>query len=130
MVEKYSLGIDPIPHHAWNHSRQRKLTCASRGDLLLPAYDAILSEPYHFSEIAVTPNNQDLRIYQHDKGANDWILFDTLTKHDLRITGIDWAPKTNRIVTCSEVSSFRRILFVIFRRHNLSFSHNSVSLVE
>merc|ERR1712158_346817 len=22
-------------------------------------------------------------------------------QHDLRVTGIDWAPKTNRIVTCS-----------------------------
>ena len=64
---------------------------------------------YRFSEIAVTPNNQDLRIYQHDKGVNDWVLLDTLTKHDLRITGIDWAPKTNRIVTCSEVSSSPRI---------------------
>ncbi len=25
----------------------------------------------------------------------------TLDQHDLRVTGIDWAPKTNRIVTCS-----------------------------
>ena len=24
-----------------------------------------------------------------------------LDQHDLRVTGIDWAPKTNRIVTCS-----------------------------
>lgn len=59
-------------------------------------------------EIAVAPNNQDLRIYHLDKGATDWTLIDTLTKHDLRITGIDWAPKTNRIVTCSEVRLFSK----------------------
>ncbi|KAK7593029.1 hypothetical protein V9T40_007781 [Parthenolecanium corni] len=75
MVEKYSFGIDPIPHHAWNKDRQ---------------------------QIAVTPNNQEIRIYQLDKSANDWTLLDTLNKHDLRVTGIDWAPRTNRIVTCSE----------------------------
>ena len=24
-----------------------------------------------------------------------------LDQHDIRVTGIDWAPNTNRIVTCS-----------------------------
>lgn len=51
----------------------------------------------------MTPNNQEIRVYQYDKQANDWTLRNTLNKHDLRVTGIDWAPKTNRIVTCSEV---------------------------
>lgn len=31
----------------------------------------------------------------------DWTLVDILKKHDLRVMGIDWAPNTNRIVTCS-----------------------------
>jgi WD40 repeat protein len=30
-----------------------------------------------------------------------WEVTATLDQHDLRVTGIDWAPKTNRIVTCS-----------------------------
>ena len=29
---------------------------------------------------------------------------DVLQQYDLRVTGIDWAPKTNRIVTCAAVS--------------------------
>lgn len=57
------------------------------------------------SEIAVSPNNQEIRIYQHERSSNDWTRLDTLNKHDLRVTGIDWAPKTNRIVTCSEVGA-------------------------
>lgn len=28
-------------------------------------------------------------------------MTDTLNQHDLRVTGIDWAPNTNRIVTCA-----------------------------
>ncbi|XP_065223967.1 actin-related protein 2/3 complex subunit 1A-A isoform X1 [Planococcus citri] len=75
MVEKYSFGIEPLPHHAWNATKQ---------------------------QVAVAPNNQEIRIYQHDKSSNDWAQLDTLNRHDLKVTGVDWAPKTNRIVTCSE----------------------------
>lgn len=98
MVEKYSFGIDPIPHHAWNKDRQRKSPTLSFPHLL-----SIYLQEISIAEIAVTPNNQEIRIYQLDKSANDWTLLDTLNKHDLRVTGIDWAPRTNRIVTCSEV---------------------------
>lgn len=31
----------------------------------------------------------------------EWRLEDILNQHDLRVTGIDWAPKTNRLVTCA-----------------------------
>lgn len=39
-----------------------------------------------------------MHIYKRD-GA-DWKLLDVLKQHDLRVMGIDWAPNTNRIVTC------------------------------
>lgn len=32
---------------------------------------------------------------------SSWKEIHTLTEHDLPVTGIDWAPNTNRIVTCS-----------------------------
>ena len=32
-------------------------------------------------------------------------MTDTLTEHVQRITSIDWAPNTNRIVTCGAVSN-------------------------
>lgn len=39
-----------------------------------------------------------MHIYKREGG--DWKLLDVLKQHDLRIMGIDWAPNTNRIVTC------------------------------
>jgi hypothetical protein len=57
---------------------------------------------YIFPEVALSPNNHEVHIYQ--RADNDWKLVDVLNQHDLRVTGIDWAPKTNRIVTCAVVS--------------------------
>lgn len=54
-------------------------------------------------EIALSPNNHEVHIYQ--RNGNEWILLDVLNQHDLRVTGIDWAPNSNRIVTCSAVGS-------------------------
>jgi actin related protein 2/3 complex subunit 1A/1B len=42
-----------------------------------------------------------LKIYRAGGLAGKWEETATLDQHDLRVTGIDWAPKTNRIVTCS-----------------------------
>lgn len=42
-----------------------------------------------------------MHIFKRDAAAPDgWRLLDVLIQHDLRIMGIDWAPNTNRIVTC------------------------------
>nr|CAD7201901.1 unnamed protein product [Timema douglasi] len=49
--------------------------------------------------VALSPNNHEVHIYQ--RSDNDWKLLDVLNQHDLRVTSIDWAPKTNRIVTCA-----------------------------
>lgn len=74
MTEKFFFGgnVSPITCHAWNADR---------------------------SQIAISPNNNEVHIYQRD--GSDWKLMDVLNQHDLRVMGIDWAPKTNRIVTCS-----------------------------
>lgn len=40
-----------------------------------------------------------MHIYKRTPG--DWQLLDILNQHDLRVTGIDWAPNTNRIVSCA-----------------------------
>lgn len=52
-------------------------------------------------EIAISPNSPEVHIYK--RTTNDWVLVDVLKQHDLRVTGIDWAAKTNRIVTCAAV---------------------------
>ena len=74
MTEKFFFGgsVSPITCHAWNKDR---------------------------SQIAISPNNNEVHIYQRE--GNDWKLMDILNQHDLKVMGIDWAPNTNRIVTCS-----------------------------
>lgn len=54
------------------------------------------------TEIAVSPNNHEVQIHQFSGGK--WNLTDTLSEHGQRVTGIDWAPNSNRIVTCGAVS--------------------------
>lgn len=54
---------------------------------------------YHFTEIALSPNNNEVHIYE--KEGCEWKQTNNLVEHDLRVMGIDWAPNTNRIVTCS-----------------------------
>jgi len=46
-------------------------------------------------------NNNQVNLYKESDKPGKWEVISTLKKHDLRVTGIDWAPKTNRIVTCS-----------------------------
>ena len=57
--------------------------------------------PLLFLELALSPNNNEIYIYQHHNGKWDRIY--VLAEHDLPVTGIDWAPDTNRIVSCSQV---------------------------
>jgi len=71
MAELHNFGVKPIPCHAWNQDR---------------------------TQLALSPNNNNVNIYQ--KQGSGWKLMHTLSEHTLQITGIDWAPKTNRIVTC------------------------------
>ncbi|KAF5272686.1 hypothetical protein FQA39_LY07713 [Lamprigera yunnana] len=74
MTEQHRFGniIAPITCHAWNRDR---------------------------NQIAISPNNNDVQVYE--RNGNDWKLKDVLNQHDLRVMGIDWAPNTNRIVTCA-----------------------------
>ncbi|TRY59631.1 hypothetical protein DNTS_003899 [Danionella cerebrum] len=67
-----SFGLEPLCCHAWNKDR---------------------------TQIAFSPNSSDVHIYQM-KGK-EWIKIHELTEHSGRITGIDWAPESNRIVTCA-----------------------------
>lgn len=71
MTERYQFSTEPITCHAWNKDR---------------------------TKLALSLNNNEVNIYKR-QGA-EWRLEETLSGHDLRVTGIDWAPNTNRIVTC------------------------------
>jgi actin related protein 2/3 complex subunit 1A/1B len=52
------------------------------------------------SKVAICPNTNEIHIYARQGGK--YTLEHKLTEHDQVVTGIDWAPKSNRIVTCSQ----------------------------
>ncbi|KAJ3512099.1 hypothetical protein NLJ89_g3719 [Agrocybe chaxingu] len=52
------------------------------------------------SQIAVSLNSNDAQILSRQ--GNEWVSTVTLSEHDKLITSIDWAPNSNRIVTCSQ----------------------------
>ena len=70
-----SFGVDPIATHAWSNDG---------------------------NELAISLNNKEVQVMKKGGGAGKWDSTATLNQHDLVVRGIDWAPKTNRIVTCSE----------------------------
>jgi len=74
MTEIFKFGVEPITCHAWNADR---------------------------TKVALSLNDSEVNIYARQPGTGEWAVEHTLQGHDLRITGIDWAPNTNRIVTCS-----------------------------
>jgi actin related protein 2/3 complex, subunit 1A/1B len=63
----------PISCHAWNKDR---------------------------SQLAFSPDTNEVFVCKRDANK-EWTPAVTLSQHELRVTSIDWAPKTNRIVTCS-----------------------------
>ncbi|CEH17511.1 actin-related protein arpc3 [Ceraceosorus bombacis] len=52
------------------------------------------------SQVAVCPNSNEVQIYSLT--GSSWTLTSTLTEHDKIVTSIDWAPLSNRLVTCSQ----------------------------
>ena len=69
-----SFGVTPISTHCWS------------GD---------------GNQLAISLNNKQVEVMNKAGGPGKWETSATLDQHDLLVTGIDWAPKTNRIVTCS-----------------------------
>lgn len=69
-MSAYSFGVAPITCHAWN----------GKG-----------------TEIALSKNDQDIEIYK--KTPSGYEQTATLSEHGQRVTGIDWEPQHNRIVT-------------------------------
>jgi len=58
------------------------------------------------TELALSPNSNEVHVYGWMGSEVRWSLLDKLCEHVERVTGVDWAPLSNRIVTCGSVSSF------------------------
>ncbi|XP_070580248.1 actin-related protein 2/3 complex subunit 1A-B-like [Ptychodera flava] len=71
MPESHSFGLEPISCHSFNGDK---------------------------TQLALSPNNHEVHIYK--KVGNKWEKCHVLDEHSQRVTSIDWAPKSNRIVTC------------------------------
>jgi len=69
-----AFGVDSITSHAWSPDGK---------------------------SVAMSHNNKEVKIYNEAGQPGKWNETATLDQHDLRVTGIDWGPKTNRIITCS-----------------------------
>jgi actin related protein 2/3 complex subunit 1A/1B len=58
------------------------------------------------TQLAICPNNNEVWIYSNDKNTTStdvstWKRIHVLSEHSGEISGIDWNPTTNLIVTCS-----------------------------
>jgi len=55
------------------------------------------------TQVALCPNNEDIHIYDNckDSDVKNWKRIHVLKGHDLVVSGIDWHPVTNQIVSCS-----------------------------
>ncbi len=91
MTEIHSFGNLPVIAHAWNKDRTRMFIYLFKTNFFI--FDSI--------EIAVSLGKNDVRIYH--KVAGKWKLTHTLCEHLSRVLAIDWAPKTDRIVSASAV---------------------------
>lgn len=75
-----------------------------------------MSQPYKFgiqpitcvafnkdcSQMALSPNNNEVVLYRKPTAScPTFTQLQVLSEHTLRVTGIDWAPQTNRLVTCA-----------------------------
>merc|ERR1719420_1513306 len=72
MTTVHSFGVGPIDCHAWSGDRK---------------------------QLALSRNSKEVVLYS--SSGKGFEADGSLDQHDLLVTGIDWAPKTNRIVTCS-----------------------------
>lgn len=53
--------------------------------------------------LAICPNSPEVWIYTgcHDPSPANWVKAHVLAEHDLVVSGMDWSPVHNKIVTCS-----------------------------
>jgi len=78
MPRTYQLVLNPvlpITCHAWNKDR---------------------------SQLAISPNNNEVHVFHLDKATGNYEKKFTLREHTQTVTSIDWAPNSDRIVSCGQ----------------------------
>lgn len=82
----FNSGTDPITCHAFNADSSQIILSRNNNE----------AEIY---EVSVKSNVSNF--HRSGTSSGSWKLKNKLSAHDLRVTGVDWAPNSNRIVTCS-----------------------------
>ncbi|KAJ3111863.1 hypothetical protein HK100_002535 [Physocladia obscura] len=81
----------PVTCHAFNRDRtSMSLTGMINNFFLI----------YFISEIAVSPSSHEVHVYR--KNGSGWTLEQILDEHDKLVTSVDWAPISNKLVTCAQ----------------------------
>jgi len=77
LLNTQKVLVPAISCHAWNADRTR---------------------------VAICPSNEKICIYKTNNSEDfeKWELEHTLVEHDHYVTAIDWAPKSNKILSCSQ----------------------------
>ena len=104
---------------------QDALCCALLKIRYLPICLENINYDSHFKclvklpEIALSKNDQDIEIYK--KTPSGYEQTATLSEHGQRVTGIDWEPQHNRIVTSGAVSLSIFLNFILESFHERSW---------
>lgn len=101
MTEIHNLGLDIITCHAWNKD-QTGLSTFNFFYIIfmlrLCCFFFIKHCWLYLTEVAVCPNSNEVHVYKHSNSG--WKSTQILEAHHMNVMCLDWAPKTNRIVTC------------------------------
>ena len=109
---KYSRKADRVD---WPESAGRMSTTVHKFGISAPIQCHAWSGDR--SGLAISHNNNAVEVHQRSEAG--WLQVDQLDQHDLRVNDIDWAPKTDRIVTCSaDRNAYVWTKGYIFLNHN------------
>ena len=53
------------------------------------------------NQIALCPGTPEVQVYEVDKQSGEYKLAGSLKEHEQLVSGVDWAPKRDMIVTCA-----------------------------
>lgn len=85
-IKNWNLGIGPVLSHAFNADRSR---------MFLNIYLVL-----HFLNLVLAVSSAE-KVFIFEFKNGKWEKKTELPQHDLAVTGLDWAPKTNRLVSSS-----------------------------
>ena len=82
-----------------NNSKKFLICCSKKIFHFLPQQEIASDIIIFVAEVAISTKNSEVHVYK--RSGYQWNHADVLQAHDMTVMCLDWAPKTNRIVTCA-----------------------------